>query len=146
MDVASATIEELTDLLLDEEFYAGDPHPALARLRAEAPVVSDRKYGFWALTRHRDVYAASRDNDRFVSGYGVNQAHFVPEPLPVPGSLLSCDPPIHTRYRRILWEAFTPGKIRALEPLVRGRAVALLDAIEKGAVTEWVSQVSVGMR
>lgn len=143
MDSAATPIEALTDLLLEPAFYAGDPHPALARLRAEAPVVRDRKYGFWAVTRHRDVHAVSRDNDVFASGYGVNMAHFLDEPLPVPGSLLSCDPPIHTRYRRILWDAFTPAKIRSLEPLVRGRAIALLDDLEPGAVTEWVSRVSV---
>jgi cytochrome P450 len=143
MDVATASVNELTDLLLDEDFYAGDPHPALARLRREAPVARNERYGFWALTRHRDVHAASRDNDVFVSGYGVNLAHFVPEPLPVPGSLLSCDPPVHTRYRKILWEAFTPSKIRALEPRIRARAVELLDSIERGAETELVSTVSV---
>ncbi len=143
MDTATTNVSELTELLLDEQFYAGDPHPTLARLRREAPVVRDRRYGFWALTRHRDVYEVSRDNDRFVSGYGVNLAHFVPEPLPVPGSLLSCDLPIHTHYRRTLWDAFTPTKIRALAPLVRARAVALLDAFEPDAPTEIVSQLAV---
>lgn len=143
MDVDAASIPELTGLLLDEQFYAGDPHPALARLRREAPIVRDDRYGFWVLTRHRDVHDVSRDNEVFVSGYGVNFAHFLDEPLDVPGSLLSCDPPIHTRYRRILWEAFTPKRIRALEPLVRARAVALLDQVERGGITEWVSQVSV---
>ncbi|MFA5884697.1 MAG: cytochrome P450 [Acidimicrobiia bacterium] len=143
MDVASASIPELTALLLDGDFYAGDPHPVLARLRREAPVARDDRFGFWALTLHRDVHDVSRDNAVFVSGYGVNYAHFVPEPLPVPGSLLSCDPPTHTHYRRILWDAFTPKQIRALEPRIRARAVDLLDALDPGAVTEWVSAVSV---
>ncbi len=141
--MATTDVSELTELLLHEQFYAGDPHPALARLRAEAPVVRDRRFGFWAVTRHRDVYEVSRDNDRFVSGYGVNLAHFVPEPLPVPGSLLSCDPPIHTHYRRTLWDAFTPTKIRALAPLVRARAVALLDAFDPDSPIETVSELSV---
>lgn len=143
MDVATAAITDLTALLLDGSFYAGDPHPVLARLRRDAPVARDERFGFWAITRHADVHDVSRDNSVFVSGYGVNYAHFVPEPREVPGSLLSCDPPIHTRYRRILWEAFTPTRIRALEPQIRARAVALLDAVEPGAVTELVSAVSV---
>jgi len=143
MDVATTPIADLTGLLLDGDFYAGDPHPALARLRRDAPVARDERYGFWAVTRHADVHAVSRDNAVFVSGYGVNHAHFVPEPLEVPGSLLSCDPPIHTHYRRILWEAFTPTTIRALEPRIRARAVALLDAVEREAVTDVVAAVSV---
>jgi cytochrome P450 len=134
---------ELTDLLLDEHFYAGDPHPVLARLRREAPVAWNERYRFWALTRHADVHEVSRDNERFVSRYGVGYSHFVDEPKPVPGSLLSCDPPIHTTYRKILWEAFTPSTIRRLEAAVRRRAVTLLDAVEDGGVTELVSRVSV---
>jgi len=143
MDVATASITDLTACLLDGELYAGDPYPLLARLRREAPVARDERFGFWALTRHADVHDVSRDNRVFVSGYGVNHAHFVPEPLEVPGSLLSCDPPTHTRYRKILWEAFTPTKIRALEPRIRERAVALLDAVDPGSVVEMVSAVSV---
>jgi cytochrome P450 len=142
-DIAHASVQELTDLLLDEHFYAGDPHPALARLRREAPVARNDRYGFWALTRHADVHEVSRDNTTFVSGYGVGYSHFTDEPKAVPGSLLSCDPPAHTRYRRILWEAFTPSKIRRLEPAIRARAVDLLDAVEDGGVTELVSAVSV---
>ena len=43
MDVTTAPIPDLTALLLDGEFYAGDPHPVLARLRREAPVARDER-------------------------------------------------------------------------------------------------------
>ena len=143
VDVAHASLQELSDLLLVPEFYAEDPYPALARLRREAPVLHNERTGYWALTRHRDVHEVSRDNATFVSGYGVMYAHFTPALQERPGSLLSADPPMHTYYRRILWEAFTPSRIRALEPAIRARAVTLLDAVEDGAVTEFVSAVSV---
>ena len=143
IDVASASLQELSDLLQVPEFYAGDPYPALARLRREAPVLHNERTGYWALTRHRDVHEVSRDNETFVSGYGVLYAHKTPEPQEHPGSLLSADPPQHTYYRRILWDAFTPSKIRALEPAIRARAVALLDAVARGDVTEFVSEVAV---
>ena len=143
IDVASASLQELSDLLQVPTFYSGDPYPALARLRREAPVLRNERTGYWALTRHRDVHEVSRDNATFVSGYGVLYAHKTPEIQEHPGSLLSADPPQHTYYRRILWDAFTPSKIRALEPAIRARAVALLDAVERGGVTEFVSEVSV---
>jgi cytochrome P450 len=143
LDVARASLQELSDLLQAPAFYAGDPFPALQRLRREAPVLHNERAGYWALTRHRDVHHVSRDNTTFVSGYGVLYAHFSPEIQEHPGSLLSADPPLHTYYRRILWEAFTPSKIRALEPAIRTRAVALLDAVERGAVTEFVHDVAV---
>jgi cytochrome P450 len=143
MDVETAPIAALTACLLDGDFYAGDPHPVLARLRRGASVAREEQHGFWALTRHADVHDVSRDNATFCSGYGVNYAHFVPEPLEVPGSLLSCDPPIHTHYRRILWDAFTPPKIRALEPRVRARAVALLDALAPDGVVDVSAELAV---
>jgi cytochrome P450 len=143
VDVAAASLQELSDRLHQPEFYAGDPFPTLARLRREAPVLHNERTGYWALTRHRDVHDVSRDNSTFVSGYGVLYAHFSPEIQEHPGSLLSADPPLHTYYRRILWGAFTPSKIRALEPAIRGRAVALLDAVPRGGVTEFVHDVAI---
>ena len=37
--------EDLTAPLLDPEFYAGDPFPLYARLRAEAPVARNERSG-----------------------------------------------------------------------------------------------------
>ena len=71
VDVDTASLQELSDLLHEPAFYAGDPFPALARLRHEAPVIHNERTGYWALTRHRDVHEVSRDNTTFVSGYGV---------------------------------------------------------------------------
>src|SRR5436305_10336604 len=55
----------------DPAFWAGDPEPALAALRAESPVHWYEPGGFWALTRHADIHAVSRAPEDFCSSRGV---------------------------------------------------------------------------
>src|SRR5690606_40763103 len=52
---------DLAEQVLGDGVLAADPLPALARLRAEAPVAPHRPTGAWILSRHADVLAASRD-------------------------------------------------------------------------------------
>jgi cytochrome P450 len=47
--------------------FFDDPSATYARLRDEAPVYFNEKYGFYALSRHADVVAAHGDPTRFVS-------------------------------------------------------------------------------
>jgi cytochrome P450 len=50
---------------------------------------------------------------------------------------------VHTQYRRILQPAFSPSRMRALEPHLRAWVHRLLDAIEPGAPVDFVRAVSV---
>ena len=63
--VADVTEGDLTSPLVDPDFYAGDPFPLYARLRAEAPVTRNDRLGFWVASRHAEVVAISRDPDTF---------------------------------------------------------------------------------
>ena len=51
--------------------FFDDPSTTYARLRNEAPVYFNEKYGFYALSRYADVVAAHGDPVRFLSSYGV---------------------------------------------------------------------------
>ncbi len=44
-------------------------------------------------------------------------------------NLVHCDPPDHTRLRRLVNKAFTPARVAALEPLVEKTAQELADAL-----------------
>ena len=92
------------------------------RLRDESPVVwNEAAGGFWAVTRHADIAAASRDTDTFSShadGIFPNRDQVVPLDL-ARNLLLFKDPPEHTKYRRILQTAFVPKTVAALEDRVR---------------------------
>ena len=70
-DAMTTTESSLVDRVLDEGFLAGDPFPALARLRDEAPVARHDATGAWVLSRHADVVAAARDPETFCSGKGI---------------------------------------------------------------------------
>ena len=60
------------NLFIDPVLYADQQawHAAAAELRADAPVLGVEIEGytpFWAVTRHEDVFAVSRDNEHFLN-------------------------------------------------------------------------------
>jgi cytochrome P450 len=100
-----------------------DPYPAYRQLRDHAPVYRNEQYGFWALSRYADCLAALRNHRVFSSADGTSL-----EPLKaqVP-TLLNSDPPVHTRLRKLLSEAFMPPAVAPLEAAVRELARELLE-------------------
>ena len=134
--------EPLTDPLLEDSFYAGDPFPQYTRLRDEAPVAWNDTTGFWALSRWDDVMAVSTDPETFCSGRGILVmeigAHY-----DTPPTMMHTDPPEHTVYRKLVQPGFAPGRMRALEDDVRRRAKPLVDRIEPGRAVDFVETVSV---
>jgi cytochrome P450 len=134
--------EPLTEPLMDEGFHAGDPFPTYARLRAENPVAWNADLGYWALSRHADVLAVSRDPETFCSRRGILTFEIGVE-YESPPTMMHTDPPEHTRYRKLVQPAFAPSIVRALEPAVRDRARGLLDRITPGEPVDFVNAVSI---
>ena len=140
---ASRPGSDLTGPLTDPDFFADDPYPLFARLRREAPVAWNDEVGFWAITKHADVLAISKDPETFCSSKGILLMDLGRELPDIPGALLYVDPPEHGRYRRLVQPAFAPSRIRALESFVRDRARSLLDAVEPGQPVDVVADVAV---
>jgi cytochrome P450 len=61
--VSAGTVE--FDLF--SEVFFNDPVNTYRRLRAEAPVYHNEKYGFWALSRYEDVEPALKDFETYSS-------------------------------------------------------------------------------
>lgn len=141
-DGAPSQSEDLTAPLLDPGFYAGDPFPLYARLRAEAPVARNPTLGFWVVSRHADVTAVSRDPDTFCSSKGIMVFEIGSE-YPTPPTMMHTDPPDHTRYRSLVQPGFRPKFMRGLEDGVRARTRALVDQIEPGVPVDIVSELAV---
>ncbi len=57
--------------LTDPSFYAGNPHPVYARLRAEAPVYWCEEGQFWAVSKYEDVRQVGHDTALFSSRRGT---------------------------------------------------------------------------
>ncbi len=84
--------------------------------------------GYYAVTRHDDVWHASRTPDLFCSGRGgVNIGDLNQELSEFFGSMISMDDPKHFRLRSIVSKGFTPRHIRAVEEQVKQVAGDLVD-------------------
>jgi cytochrome P450 len=105
-----------------------DPYPTYRRMQDEAPVYRNERLDFWALTRFQDCLDAFLDWQSYSSAQGTVLELMGNEALS--GSLIIfMDPPKQTRYRNLVSKAFTPARIRDLEPRIREIAVRYLDAL-----------------
>jgi cytochrome P450 len=112
-----------------------DPHPIYARLREEAPAYYIEEYDAWALSRFEDIWNASMDADSYSAAKGTTSAHLLTKVQPVTPMLNLMDPPEHTALRAKFRPFFLPGRVGALEPMVRELAVKLLDeARDRGRI------------
>jgi cytochrome P450 len=119
-----------TPLVYDPYDYEIDanPHPVWKRLRDEAPVYYNEQHDFYALSRFDDVLAAHLDPATFSSAHTTVLEMMGPEPSEFMRSLMIfMDPPLHTRYRKLVSRAFTPRHMSALEPRIRALAGGFLD-------------------
>ena len=83
--------------------------------------------GHWALTRHDDVFFASRHPEIFSSALGIVIGDQTAELAEYFGSMIAMDDPRHTRLRNIVRSAFTPRVLAVIEDSVRQRAARLVD-------------------
>jgi len=112
--------------------FRRNPYPRYAELR-DSSTLQLSSDGLYVLTRHADVLAAVRDprlssNPRHRAGAagrrGLNRLASAEEG---PTSMLTSDPPDHTRLRRLANRAFTPRAVEALRPRVTQLVDDLLD-------------------
>src|SRR5918994_6500321 len=94
-----------------------NPYVVYKALREEAPVYWSELMQVWVLTRYDDVLAVLRDNARFSSERTRARNPMVQQmeayrmasgPLGTAPTMLSLDPPAHTRKRNLVNKAFTP--------------------------------------
>lgn len=121
--------------LTDPALY-DDPWAFYAWLRAEHPVWWDERSGLYAVSRHADVVAVSRDAERFSSAEGVRPVNMVPL------SIVSMDDPEHTRQRRLLSKGFTPRQVRSMTDHVRELTNEVIDEVESSGEIDFVSDLA----
>ncbi|HWU20432.1 MAG TPA: cytochrome P450 [Nocardioides sp.] len=127
------------------------PHERFRALRASAPVTwveqrpgaydgfaPESRNGYWAVTKHADVAAISRNSKAFSSAENGAIIRFpagmTREMLELQRvMILNQDPPEHEVMRRIVSRGFTPRGIDALKDSLRERAVRIVqDAVASG--------------
>ncbi len=125
------------------------PYAFYDALRSEAPVHLT-PYGFYLVSRYDDVLAVVRDFERFSSNmpFGGGEpsaevAEILRDADPGVPTLLTNDPPSHTRFRSLVNKAFTPKRVAQLEGEIRGIAEDLVDRFIADGRVELVSQFAV---
>ncbi len=123
------------------EFHE-DPYPTYRWLRDHAPLYRNDALGFWALSRYRDVLAASLDWESYSSAEGTTLERIDPRLFEVRPMIIFLDPPRHDRLRKLVSRAFTPRRVTELEPFIRATVTRLLDAVAREGGGDFVQGVS----
>jgi cytochrome P450 len=133
--VASAEVSQLLDELT-KMTGREDPYPRYARLREISPVLRADD-GALVVTRYADCAAIARDQ---------RLGHMSPDMLAFLGlpdwadhpalyslftSILTINPPDHTRLRRLVSSTFTARRVQALRPAIAAMVDGLLDRMEE---------------
>ncbi len=145
-------LEDLNLADLDR-FASGFPHEVFTCLRREAPVwlhpptpLAPGGEGFWVISRYAETLAVLRDPETFSSESGGTRSGggTTLDDLPVAalGLLNMMDPPRHTRIRLLVNKGFKPKTMAALEPMLRRRARAILDAVAARAECDFLREVA----
>lgn len=109
--------------------FQTDPFPTYAKMR-EAGVSKVAPMGFYAVSRHADVQRALRQSDTFSSAGFVDI--FQPPWVgynPGAHTMLSMDPPDHTKLRVLVNKAFSGQALARADAKIRALAVQLVDSI-----------------
>ena len=129
---------------------------AFARLRAEmpisyydepffpdSPIAMPETTGYYAITKHSHIAEISRNPDIFCSGHGsVSILDLPPEMAEYFSGMISTDDPRHARLRRIVANAFSPGRVRAIEESIEAIASDIVDTIARGDGGDFVLDVA----
>lgn len=149
-EVASFPLEEID--VSRPELYSNDNwQPWFARLRAEAPVhyLADSRNGpFWSVTSHQLIKEVDTNHEVFSSEKG---GIAIVDPLPAGAaegqiqgqSFITLDEPRHKPQRQAVAPTVAPKNLAEFEPLIRERAIDILEHLPVGDTFNWVQEVSV---
>ena len=135
------------DLLSTDSFAAGQPHDQFRWLRDNAPIRWHDEpggKGFWAVTRHADVWEVDRDFQAYSSGPTI----MITDPLEGMGGfgdhkmMLMMDPPEHTQFRKLIRSEFTLPAARLREERIQALAKQIVDAVIEKGECDFVAEVA----
>ena len=129
----------------DPNLFMNDNHWGyFERLRKEDPVhyCQDSLFGpFWSVTKFNDIMEIEKDHDAFSSEGGITLGD-QPEDFQTI-NFIALDPPRHDVQRKAVTRVVAPLNLAKLEPIIRARAIKILDEVPVGEEFDWVSHVSI---
>jgi hypothetical protein len=125
--------------LIDPASYgrSGPPHAAWTALRRHDPVhrCEPPDYPpYWAITRHADLCAISKQPDKFLSQPGITHERSAQtidrsQGLGAMRTIIEMDPPEHRKFRKVASPWFTPRALDRIDAAVRQSARELVDSL-----------------
>jgi len=130
-----------------------NPYPFYRAMREHAPVYQVPGAGFFIVSRYADILSALNNEEIFSSRQppGVNIStqpevmEIYAQGYPPVDTLLTNDPPAHTRYRVLVTKAFSARRVATLEPKVREIASELVERFASDGKVELMRQFAIGL-
>jgi cytochrome P450 len=149
-DVNNVPLEEI-DVSRPELYFNDTWQPLFARLRKEAPVhyLADSVNGpFWSVTSHQLIKEVDSNNTVFSSSSEFGGIAIVDPPVAEEGqiqgqSFITMDEPEHMPQRMAVTPTVAPTNLAELEPVIRARAIDILEHLPVGKTFNWVQEVSI---
>ncbi|HEU0073927.1 MAG TPA: cytochrome P450 [Dehalococcoidia bacterium] len=129
-----------------------DPYAIYRELREEAPIYWQPMMQTWVLTGYQDILDVLRDHASFSSERTRAKNALVQQlesyrlssgPLGTTPTMLSIDPPAHTRMRSLANKAFTPRVVERSRPHIAEIANELLNALPQPGSLDVVADIAV---
>jgi cytochrome P450 len=135
--------------------FQQDPFPTFARLRSTDPVHYVAEQGWYMVTAMELVREALRHPELFANSdvaavrrseppaeIADELASIRAEGFPYVPALSLNDPPVHTRYRKLISRAFTPRALAHMGPAVESVATELVTVLADGATVDIVDALA----
>jgi cytochrome P450/nitrite reductase/ring-hydroxylating ferredoxin subunit len=124
------------------------PFELYALARREMPVFYSERFDLWIVTRHQDIVAILKDATRFSSAQSLSVDSAVPPEVqavldngyPATPTMVTADPPVHTRFRELVSKAFTSRRVAVMEPRMREIAHRLVDGFYRNGRVDIVRE------
>jgi cytochrome P450 len=125
------------------------PFPLIEQLHAQAPIYKDPVTGFFVVSGYNDIAHVTNHPEIFSNsttvtfgggegkpGYEEVQRLYDEHGWRRMHTLVTADPPTHTRYRSLVDKVFTPSFVKSLEPYVTALCDELIDGFIADGATD----------
>ncbi|HXR26214.1 MAG TPA: cytochrome P450 [Candidatus Binataceae bacterium] len=124
------------------------PFDLYRRARDEMPVFYSERFDLWVVTRYEDIVRILKDPAGFSSAQSLAvDTAVAPEVqavldsgYPATPTMVTADPPVHTRFRELVSKAFTSRRVALMEPRMREIAHQLIDGFQRDGRADLVKQ------
>jgi len=149
---AEDNLEEIN--IFDQELMKC-PHAFYKKLRDEAPVYQDPNTGIFQVSKHELICEAARNAKVFSNDFGALQKDggsdvypkeaaeiMEKDGYPAVNTMLTADPPRHTKYRGLVNKAFTPKRVSDMGPEIEKKTNFIIDQFIDNGKCEVASQLA----